>query len=273
MSETMKEEKTARGTHASGEAWHIHYTVKGKGPAVIMLHGGGPGASGMINYDRNIDAVAKAFTVYVIDFPGWGQSSKNLNTFGAVNPFHNGARAVLAFMDAVGIAKAHLVGNSYGGTAAYFLAMDQPDRVDRIVSMGPGGAYLEGEGPTPGIMQLSNFYMGEGPTREKLAAFLQNLVHDTSVLTPEFIDARFAAANNPEITANPPLRPPPGKPPKSAYLTEDPRLKTLPHRCLLTWGIQDKVNLPAGVKAFEVVPNGRSWRRGTRPGWARPRTP
>jgi len=230
--------------------------VQGIGPALVLLHGGGPGATGATNYARNTEAFAKHFTTYVIDFPGWGQSSKNLNGFGAMGPFKNAGRAVQCFMDAVGIAKAHLVGNSLGGAAAYCLAMDHPERVDRVVTMGPGGAWLEGVPPTEGIIQLMTYYLGDGPSREKIKAFLGNLVHDTSVITPELIDARFNASNDPEITANPPLRPPPGgMPPKQGFLSEDPRLKTLPHRCLLIWGQQDKVNLPAGVAAFSVVPD------------------
>jgi pimeloyl-ACP methyl ester carboxylesterase len=236
----------------------IHYTQHGSGSPLILLHGGGPGANGLSNYGRNIAALAAHFTCYVIDFPGWGQSSKNLESLGSPSPFLNGGRAVKLFMDLVGIDKAHLIGNSFGGSAAYYLAMEHPERVDRLVAMGPGGAWLEGQGPTPGIIQLLTYYLGEGPTREKLEAFLQNLVFDTSVLTPDLIDERFAASNNPEITANPPLRIPAGAsgpPPRETFLSEDPRLKTLPHKALLIWGAQDKINLPAGAEAFKVVPH------------------
>lgn len=241
----------------SGEA-SIHYTVHGSGDPVILLHGGGPGASGLSNYSRNIEALAAHFTCYVIDFPGWARSSKNLDSFGAPNPFVNGARAVKLFMDLVGLPKAHLIGNSYGGGVAYAMALEFPDRVDKLVTMGPAGAWIEGEGMTPGIYQLLTYYFGEGPTREKLEAFLQNLVFDTSVLTPELIDERFAASNDPEIAKNPPLRIPPGSTgelPRAIFLSEDPRLKTLPHKSLLIWGRQDKVNLPAGAKSFGVVPD------------------
>ncbi len=240
---------------AQGDGWSIHYSVRGTGPNLILLHGGGPGATGASNYSRNVEALAARFTTYLIDFPGWGRSSKNLQSFGAASPFVNGGRAVHAFMDAVGIERAHLVGNSFGGAAAYCLAMDHPGRVDRLVSMGPGGAWIDGVGPTPGILQLLTYYLGEGPTREKLKAFLLNLVHDTSVVTDALVEERFAASNDPEITANPPLSLPPGPPPKEAFLSNDPRLKSLAHRSLLIWGQQDRVNLPAGAAAFSGVPN------------------
>ena len=254
----MNESKFAEGKNQGGNpqaSWRIHYTVQGSGPNLILLHGGGPGATGAGNFSRNTEVLARYFTTYVIDFPGYGESSKNLNSFGSPSPFVNCARAVDAFMGAVGIGKAHLVGNSLGGSAAFYTALDFPHRVDRIVTMGPGGAWLEGVGPTEGILQLLTFYTGEGPTREKVAAFLNNLVYDTSVITPEVVDTRFQAANNPEIAANPPLRLPPGPPPREAVLSNDPRLKTMPHRSLMIWGMQDKVNLPAGAAAFSAVPN------------------
>ena len=121
---------------------------------------------------------------------------------------------------------------------------------------GPGGAYLEGQGPTEGIIQLMTYYMGEGPTRAKLTAFLNNLVYDISVLTDAMIDARFAASSDPDIAANAPLRlPPGGPPPKAFFLTEDERLTRLPHRCLLIWGLHDKVNVVAGAQRFSIVPD------------------
>lgn len=242
---------------ASGDV-SIHYTVHGSGAPLILLHGGGPGANGLSNYSRNVEALAAHFTCYVIDFPGWGQSSKNLNSFGAASPFINGARAVKLFMDLVGLEKAHLIGNSFGGAVAYAMALEYPERVDRMVAMGPGGAWIEGEGMTPGIFQLLTYYTDDGPSREKLETFLQQLVFDTSVLTPALIDERFAASDNPEITANPPLRIPPGAPgplPREMHLSEDPRLKAMPHKALLIWGKQDKINLPAGAASFAVAPN------------------
>ncbi|WP_321871821.1 alpha/beta fold hydrolase [Paraburkholderia tropica] len=251
----MAESKFVEGSF-EGAPWSIHYTVEGSGPAVILLHGGGPGATGSSNYSRNIKPLAQSFTVYALDMPGWGKSSKNLQIFGTPNPFMNGARALKAFMDALDIEKANLIGNSYGGAVAYYMAMQFPDAVDRFVAMGPGGAYIDGQGPTEGIMQLLTYYAGEGPSREKLSAFLQNLVFDTSVLTTALIEQRFEASNDPEITANPPLTlSAGGPPPRQFYLSEDPRLKALTHRCLLIWGQQDKVNLPAGALSFAGVPN------------------
>ena len=57
----------------------IFVAETGSGPAVVMLHGGGPGASGVSNYSRNIDALAGHFRVIVPDMPGYGRSAKGVD--------------------------------------------------------------------------------------------------------------------------------------------------------------------------------------------------
>ena len=252
----MTQPQSAEGRFENGEAWRIHYRAHGSGPDVVLLHGGGPGATGASNYSKNIDALSAHFRCWVIDFPGWGLSSKNLSAFGGPGPFQSGGRAVRAFMDALHIERAHLVGNSFGGSAALCLAMDEPQRVARLVLMGPGGGVVAGAtGPTEGIRQLLTYYLGDGPSLDKLKAFIGNLVHDTALLTPALIQQRFEASNDAEIRANPPLVPPPGGPGKETFISLDPRLATLPHRALFVWGLQDKVNPVAGLEPFKAMPN------------------
>jgi 4,5:9,10-diseco-3-hydroxy-5,9,17-trioxoandrosta-1(10),2-diene-4-oate hydrolase len=252
----MTETRFAEGRTENGAAWRIHYEVHGNGQDVILLHGGGPGATGASNYGRNVEMLSRHFRCWIIDFPGWGQSSKNLQAFGGLGPFHNGGRALLAFMDVVGIDRAHLIGNSFGGSSALCAAMDHQERFDRLVLMGPGGGVVPGAtGPTEGIKQLLTYYLGEGPSLDKLRLFLGNLVYDTSVLTPELVQTRFDASNDPEIRANPPLVPPPGGPGKETFISLDPRLAELPHRALFIWGLQDKVNPVSGMEPFTKMPN------------------
>jgi len=253
----MAESQFLQGQTRSGAEWKIHYQVFGEGPDIVMLHGGGPGATGASNYSKNIAALSKHYRCWVIDFPGWGQSSKNLDAFGAEGPFQNGGRAVQAFMDELGITKAHLVGNSFGGSAALCLAMDFPERVNKLVLMGPGGGVVDGaRGPTDGIKQLLTYYLGDGPTLEKLQGFVKNLVFDQRLITPALVQQRFEASNDRQICANPPLVLVPGKPPgKETFISLDPRLASLPHQTLLVWGIQDQVNLMAGMDPFKVIPN------------------
>src|ERR1700758_372028 len=86
----------------------------GTGPAVVMLHGGGPGASGVSNYSRNIDTLATHFRVIVPDMPGYGRSVKRVDQR---DPFGYLADMIRSMLDELSIDTAHLVGNSYGGAA------------------------------------------------------------------------------------------------------------------------------------------------------------
>ncbi|HQV91772.1 MAG TPA: alpha/beta fold hydrolase, partial [Phycicoccus sp.] len=106
----------------------------GSGPTLVLLHGGGPGASGVANWTRNIPALAVHFSLVIPDLPGYGRSTKDLDQS---DPFGDLAAAVRGLLDELDIERAHLVGNSYGGGAALRLALDRPDRVDRMVLNGP----------------------------------------------------------------------------------------------------------------------------------------
>ena len=236
----------------------IFYAEAGAGPAVVLLHGGGPGASGLSNYVRNIDALAEDFRVIVPDLPGYGRSSKTTRTG---DPFGGLADAIRRLLDHLGIDRAHLVGNSYGGAAALRLALDSPERVDRLVLMGPGGVGTTRALPTKGLNSLLDYYGGTGPSREKLADFIRNyLVHDSSRVPDSVIDQRYQASIDPDVIADPPLRRPSGiSAPLTLWrmdFTRDSRLDTLATPTLVVWGAEDKVNRPDGGRMLaDRLPN------------------
>jgi pimeloyl-ACP methyl ester carboxylesterase len=217
---------------------------------VVLLHGGGPGATGASNYVLNIDAFAAAgYRVLVPDLPGYGGSSKDLDQS---DPFGDLAVFVRGLLDELDVEKAHLVGNSYGGAAALRLALDRPDRVSRLVLMGPGGIGTTRGLPTKGLTALLNYYRGEGPSREKLRLFIRDhLVYDPSGVPEELIELRYQASIDPEALANPPLRRPSGRGALRTALRMDfTRDRARLARCgvptLVIWGTQDKVNRPSG---------------------------
>ena len=222
----------------------IHLNQLGAGPAVLMLHGGGPGASGLSNYSRNIQALAESFRVLVPDMPGYGRSSKGLNP---ADIWGDLADSMHGLLDALGIERAHVVGNSAGGGCALRMALDRPERVGRLVLMGPGGVDVSKAPPTDGLKRLLGYYEGEGPSFEKLRAFItQDLVYDGSQVGEALLRERYTASTDPEVIANPPLRAP--KDPATLAkldLTLDPRLPALANPTLVLWGVEDRVN-PAG---------------------------
>lgn len=227
----------------------------GDGPAVVMLHGGGPGASGVSNYSRNIDALAQSHRVIVPDMPGYGRSTKHVDHS---DPFGYLADMIRGLLDEMNIATAHLVGNSYGGAAALRLALDTPHRAGKLVLMGPGGIGTTRGLPTAGLKSLLSYYGGDGPSREKLAAFIRTyLVYDGAAVPDELIDLRYQASLDPEVVADPPLQRPKGLPTLLRMdLTRDKRLKRLPNPTLVLWGRDDKVNRPSGGPLLlNLMPN------------------
>ncbi|MFE7634656.1 alpha/beta fold hydrolase [Kitasatospora sp. NPDC057518] len=230
----------------------------GDGPPLLLLHGGGPGASGVSNYTRNIAALARDHRVIVPDLPGYGRSTKGVD---AGDPFGFLADHVRGLLDRLGLEKAHLVGNSYGGACALRLALDTPDRVDRMVLMGPGGIGTTRALPTPGLNSLLNYYSGEGPSRPKLEKFIRNqLVFNAADVPDSVIDERYRASIDPEVIAAPPLQRPSGRDALRTLwkmdFTRDPRLSRLPVPTLVLWGARDKVNRPSGGPMLaERMPN------------------
>ncbi|HEY3187207.1 MAG TPA: alpha/beta fold hydrolase, partial [Solirubrobacteraceae bacterium] len=99
----------------SADGKDIFVAEAGSGAPVVLLHGGGPGASGLSNFSRNIDALAEHFRVIVPDLPGYGRSSKGVD---GADPFGYLADTIRALLDELGIDRATLVGNSYGGACA-----------------------------------------------------------------------------------------------------------------------------------------------------------
>ena len=213
---------------------------------MVLLHGGGPGASGVSNYSRNIEALAEHFRVLVPDMPGYGRSAKGVDRG---DPFGYLADHIRGMLDELGIQRAHLVGNSYGGSCALRLALDTPHRVDKLVLMGPGGVGTTRGLPTPGLKSLLGYYGGDGPSLDKLRTFIRTyLVFDGDTVPEALIESRYAASIDPDVVANPPLQRPAGLGTLWRMdFTRDRRLNTLETPTLVIWGRDDKVNKPSGA--------------------------
>lgn len=236
----------------------IFVAETGDGPPVVMLHGGGPGASGVSNYTRNIAQLAERYRVIVPDMPGYGRSSKGVDSADPVGYLSGLIRGLL---DELGLDKVHLVGNSYGGACALRLALDTPHRVDRMLLMGPAGVGTTRTVPTRGARSLLGYYTGDGPSRLKLETFIRNyLVFNAAGVPDSAIEDRYQASIDPEVIASPPARLPSGPGALRTLwkmdFTRDPRLSRLSVPTLVLWGAEDKVNRPSGARMLaDRLPN------------------
>lgn len=228
----------------------LHYYKIGAGDPVIMIHGGGPGATGISNYRRNMEALAEHFTVYVIDLPGYGKSD---NTIGEEGLYEVISKSVLEFMDELKIEQASFIGNSLGGGTSLKIAVKAPSRVHRLVLMGTGGGLpMFTPMPTEGLKRMLTFYDGEGPTMEKLRRVIDLLVFDPSEITDALLEERMKVATLPQTLANPPLGRR-GHPSKEVWREA---LHELTHKTLLIWGREDRVvPLDSAFIFLKTMPN------------------
>jgi 4,5:9,10-diseco-3-hydroxy-5,9,17-trioxoandrosta-1(10),2-diene-4-oate hydrolase len=248
--------ETSRFADAAGMRLHYHEAgpASPDAPAVVLLHGGGPGASGWSNFGRNLPVFAGRFRTLLVDQPGFGQSDRPPVTG---NYFTFSADALAGLLKTLGIERVHLIGNSLGGGTAVRFALNYPDRAGRLVLMAPGGLGLNvfAPDPTEGVKRLMEFSAPPGPTREKMAAFLRTLVHDQRLVTDELVDERFALASDPAALAAMASLGASFFDPATA---EDGLLwreaHRLRHRVLLIWGREDRINpLDGALVALKVI--------------------
>ena len=225
----------------------------GAGLPFVMLHGGGPGASAWSNFGTALPRFAASFRTILLDQPGFGQSDKPEVK---ANYFRHSAEYLLRFLDELQIEKVHLLGNSLGGGTATRFTLEHPDRVGRLVLMGPGGFSLNllHADPTEGVQRLMDFSMN--PSREALRAFISTMVVNQALVTDELVEERFADATAPG--AQEAMRSM-GASFWNPEWVEDGMLWREVHRIrkhtLLTWGREDRVNpLDGALVALKQMP-------------------
>jgi 4,5:9,10-diseco-3-hydroxy-5,9,17-trioxoandrosta-1(10),2-diene-4-oate hydrolase len=211
----------------------------GSGPPVVFIHGSGPGASGPSNFRYNIDAFAQAgFRVLAPDLIGYGASGKPTGIDYTLDLF---ADTLLAALDAAKIQRAHLVGNSLGGAIALRIALEQPERVDRLVMMAPGGIETrETYFAMPGIARMVGDFTSPDFSLADMRQIITNLVHDPAIVTDDLVAERYAVARTQPKDVLARMRVP----------DLSPRLGELKMPILGFWGINDGFCPASGAEKF-----------------------
>ncbi|MEM8662081.1 MAG: alpha/beta hydrolase, partial [Pseudomonadota bacterium] len=93
---------------------------------------------------------------------------------------------IVAVMDELSIEKAHFVGNSFGGALSMWLAVTHPERVERMVLMGPGGW------PVDVNANLAALW-GYKPSIENMKKIMDIMAYDRSLVTDELAELRYKA--------------------------------------------------------------------------------
>ena len=105
----------------------------GAGAPVLLIHGSGPGVSAWANWRLVMPALAQQARVIAPDMVGFGYTER---PEGFVYNMDAWVRQAVGLLDALGIERTDLVGNSFGGGLSLALAIAHPERVRRLVLMG-----------------------------------------------------------------------------------------------------------------------------------------
>lgn len=250
MSETCTYQNTSR--EISLDHGKLHYHEAGSGPALILLHGSGPGVYGWANFAGNLPLFAQHFRCFILDMPGYGESDAAQG-----NPIQAAVDATVQFMDKLGLREALLIGNSLGAIVASHIAAQHPERVPKLCLIGGIGLNLFAPFPNEGINLLVEFV--EDPTRERLIAWLRSMVYDPALVTDALIEERWQRATDPktlEVSRRIYSR-------EAIQALAATQFKTQPlaHlpdiRCpvLLTWGRDDRVSsIDRAILPMRIIP-------------------
>lgn len=251
----LTDENTSRFARIreAGLDLQLHYNDAGSGDEVVLLiHGSGPGASGWSNFHRNVEPLLSAgYRVILMDCPGWSRSDPIVSR-GSRSDLN--ATALKGLLDVLGIAQAHLVGNSMGGHSAVAFALAHPSRVGKLVLMGggTGGVSSFAPMPTEGIKLVQSVY--RSPTVENLKALMGAFVYDASTIDDALLQSRLTSLQaQPEHLANflesAKLNP-------KQFPDVGPRLGEIAAQTLIIWGRDDRfVPMDTGLRLVAGLQN------------------
>lgn len=243
-------ENTSRFIDTASGRIHINEAGPADAETLILLHGSGPGATGWSNFSNNIPVLAEKYHVVAADMPGWGES----DTVGWQERNH--PKAVADLMDAMGIDKATLVGNSMGGGTTIRFGYEYPERVTRLITMGSSSGTTTLFGPaglTEGLKVLQKGY--RQPTFEVMKELVDIMTFDSTFATDELIQARAdMVASHPEHNKN--FLDAVGK--RAVVELDHARVRTIKAPTLLFHGRDDRVvHFEHSLRLTSMIANSR----------------
>jgi len=210
-----------------------NYLEAGSGSGtVVLIHGSGPGVTAYSNWRLVLPALGEDFHVLAPDMVGFGYSDRPDDVEYNVQTW---ADQTVGFMDAMGIKKAHLVGNSFGGAIALRIATQHPGRVDQLVLMGSMGVDF------PITEGLDTVWGYEG-TIDSMRNVLDFFAYSRDLVNEELAQVRYEASVEPGFQeAFSAMFPAPRQRWVDAMSTPEAEISKLTHRTLVMHGREDKV--------------------------------
>ena len=212
--------------------YHDLGTADDDQPPVLLLHGSGPGVSAWANWRTVLPSLAGNRRVLAPDIVGFGYTDR---PDGFAYARQNWVDHLLGLLDALQVPTVSLVGNSFGGALALWLATTHPARVHRLVLMGSAGV---GFPLTPGLDAV----WGYQPSPEAMGQVMRYFAYNHSRITDDLVRLRYEASIRPGVAeAFSSMFPAPRQSGIEALALTDNEITRIPHPTLLVHGRDDHV--------------------------------
>ena len=209
-----------------------NYHDAGEGFPLLMIHGSGPGVSAWANWRLVMPELAKRARVIAPDMVGFGFTDRPEGQKYTMDVW---VEQAVGMLDALGIERADLVGNSFGGALALALTIRHPHRVRRMVLMGSVGVPFE---ITPGLDAV----WGYEPSFENMRRIMDYFAWDRSLVNDELAKLRFEASIRPGFQESfSAMFPAPRQRWVDAMTSTEQDIRAIPHETLVIHGRDDQV--------------------------------
>lgn len=218
----------------------------GAGHPLVLVHGGGAGADALGNWHRCVERLAAEHRVLALDMLGFGSTTSLDEDCGFSQTER--VRHLASWLDALGIERPSLVGNSMGGSLVLQFALDHPGRVDQIVLMGSAGL------PIPVSPELHEILAYREPDRAAMERIVRGLTHPSCALDADLVEYRYALTTQPGTLASY------GRAmslvAEGDMLVDESALGALERPVLVIGGREDRVvPFAAAARFFELLPH------------------
>ena len=239
-----------RTIQAAGIATNYHDAGEAKvspGGTALLIHGSGPGVSAWANWRLVIPELSKRCRVIAPDMVGFGFSERPA---GIRYDMDTWVGQAIGLLDALGIERTDLVGNSFGGALALAIAIRHPARVRRLVLMGSVGV------PFPITQGLDDVW-GYVPSLANMRRLLDIFAYNRALVTDELAQLRYEASIRPGFQESfSAMFPAPRQRWVDAMASAEVDIRAIPHETLVIHGREDQViPLSNSLTLAQWIPN------------------